>query len=86
MCPGEADAISAIKKFVGKAELLFSDFKHLFLRGIYRTALLDMIDKITEFSKGNEHIPLTIKLDTYRRSLMLDAITSADGETNQKGE
>ena len=55
-------------------QVSLDDFYRLFVRGIFRVALIDLLASIEELSDGDQHVPLPLKLDKYRRKLMLNAI------------
>lgn len=68
-------------RFVGKCKKLdFDDFYKLFCKGIFRIALIDMINTIEEVNRNFSELPLTIKLASYRRNLLLSGLQKESSE------
>jgi len=85
-------ALKEIEKVHGKiSELDYQDFFKIFIKGIFRVALLDMITNIEKLSEKHADLPFALKLSAYRRSLLLQGLDNdASGEQKtdlkQKGE
>jgi len=83
----EDTAEKEIQKIIGKVRVLdFDDFYNIFCKGIFRIALLDMIDNIEQMSVNYRELPLPLKLGAYRRNLMLSGIDSQPNLLKDKGK
>ena len=80
-------AEKVIFRYIGKrSELDFDEFYMLFSKGIFKTALLDMLWNIEELTKQQQGLPLFLKLGAFRRSLMLAGLDKLEGEEQAKGK
>jgi len=50
-------------------------FQQLLCVGIFREALMEMINDIEELNEKYEHLPLILKLGAYRRSFLMKGIS-----------
>jgi hypothetical protein len=68
-------ALKEIEKIHGKISTLeYSDFFKIFIKGIFRVALLDMITNIEKLSEKHSDLPFALKLSQYRRSMLLTGL------------
>ena len=74
------EASEVLRRQLGHEEetVGYDEFFRLFVRGIFRVALLDLLASIEEIADGDEFMPLPLKIDAYRRRLMLNAIHDID--------
>ena len=80
-------AEKVITRFIGKQDTLdYDEFYMLFCKGIFRQALLDMLQNIDELTKDQKDLPLALKLGAYRRSLMLAGLDKSESELKKKGK
>jgi len=76
-----------ILKLLGKVEMIeYEEFYKLFIKGIFRTALLDMLENIDELTKDQADLPLTLKLGAFRRNLLLAGLDKGESELKEKGK
>lgn len=77
-----------IAKLLGpKMEKLdYQEFYMLYCRGIFRTALLDMLNNIDDLTNNQPELPLALKLGAYRRNLMLAGLDKQESELKEKGK
>lgn len=74
-------------KLLGKVEMMeYEEFYKLFIKGIFRTALLDMLENIDELTKDQADLPLTLKLGAFRRNLLLAGLDKEESELKEKGK
>ena len=75
-----------IFKIVGKCKSIdYDDFYKLFCKGIFRIALIDMIDNIQQLNKNFTELPLSLKLGAYRRNLLLSGLDKQNSDLKVKG-
>jgi hypothetical protein len=54
--------------------------------GIFREALIEVIQDIEALNQNFEHLPLILKLGAYRRNLLLAGISKNESQLKEKGE
>ena len=80
-------ASKVLIKLLGKVEMIeYEEFYKLFIKGIFRTALLDMLENIDELTKDQADLPLTLKLGAFRRNLLLAGLDKEESELKAKGK
>jgi hypothetical protein len=80
-------ASKVLVKLLGKVEMIeYEEFYKLFIKGIFRTALLDMLENIDELTKDQAELPLTLKLGAFRRNLLLAGLDKEESELKAKGK
>ena len=80
-------ASKVIIKLLGKVEVMeYEEFYKLFIKGIFRTALLDMLENIDELTRDQADLPLTLKLGAFRRNLLLAGLDKEESDLKEKGK
>jgi hypothetical protein len=58
----------------------------MFVKGIFRIALQDMMTNMESLAKDGGELPLPLKLGAYRRKLLLCGLDKSDSEQKERGK